>query len=369
MSKRCGYVALLGRPNAGKSTLLNALVGDKVAVVSRKPQTTRNRILGIALEGDAQVLFLDTPGIHKASGRNLINTTMNKVAMATAADADLILYLVDVAEGWREEDSKFLARILATSNAPFAVIASKIDALKRHDIKDSLEVIGDRIDALLASDEKLNERYLESAPNTISAKRPEDVAKLRKFMASHLPEGTWLFPEDDLTDMPQSFVCSELIREQLFRQLGQELPYGCAVKVESLQDKGDLVVLHAKILVTRKSHKGMVVGKAGSRIRELGAASRESLERHLGKKVFLDLSVSVAEGWIDDARLIAELAHIQELPDVAVDVGEDIGEDIGGDGDDEAEFAADNANNDADDEAGDVRRDRSVEDDGPTAPV
>lgn len=314
MTQRCGYVALLGRPNAGKSTLLNALVGDKLAVVSRKPQTTRNRILGIAQHEEAQILFLDTPGLHKDRGRNLINTVMNRVALQVASEADLIVYLVDIMAGFSPEDEKFLGRILNSSKAPVLILAAKADAIQKAERASGLAGISLRMEAFFSSEEMAPHvsRLLQPDPVPLSGKRPEDVAELREFMADQLPEGPWLFASDDLTDMPRNFICAELIREQIFRQIGQEIPYGTAVKVLRVEMKPEIVVVEAKVLLSQKSHKPIILGKGGSRIKAIGSAARESLQQHFDQKVYLDLNVGVAEGWIDDQRLIAELANISE---------------------------------------------------------
>jgi GTP-binding protein Era len=318
-STRCGYVALLGRPNAGKSTLLNALVGEKLAVVSRKPQTTRNRILGVVAEGETQLVFLDTPGLHglnQPNKQNLINTTMNRVAISVASDADLIVYLVDAERGWTEADAAYLRQIVGKSSARIMVVASKVDAFKQHLLRERLERIATELAALIADlGEELEERFIGDRPTPLSAKRPDDVGALRRDIAGRLPAAPWLFAPDDLTDMSTSFLCSELIREQLFRQLGEEIPYGCAVKLRSLTDKGHIVVIEAQIVLSRKSHKPIVLGKGGARIKEIGTEARASLERHFEKKVFLDLAVRVEEDWIDDQKLIAELAHLSDLGD------------------------------------------------------
>lgn len=306
--KKCGYIALVGRPNAGKSTLLNALIGAKLAAVCRKPQTTRNRILGVITEDETQMVFLDTPGIHKAKGTAL-NSAMNRVAYQAAGDADLIVYLVDIMRGWEADDEKFFQGILAVSSAPVLVVASKIDALDKIRVSATIPFI----DMAL---EKHKARLVDEQCETVSAKRPEDVALLRQRLASLLPENDWFFAEDDLTDLPDSFICSELIREQVFRQLGKEIPYGAAVKIGSIETKPDLTVIYASILVERESHKGIVLGSKGSRIREIGSFARASLEKHLGRKVFLDLVVKVATGWTDDQRLIAELAHLQDTDSI-----------------------------------------------------
>ena len=251
MPQQCGYIALLGRPNAGKSTLLNALVGDKLAVVSKKPQTTRNRILGIAQHEDAQLLFLDTPGLHRNKGQSVINTMMNRVALQVAGEADLLVYLVDIIVGFTAEDARFLSRVLTTTKAPVVI----------------------------------------------------EVVWLG---------GEGLGADDDLTDRPRYFIGAELIREQIFRQLSQEIPYGTAVKVTAVEFKGDLVVVRATAVVSRASHKPILLGKGGARIKSIGTAARASLENHFDKKVFLELQVAVAEGWTDDQRLIADLANLSE---------------------------------------------------------
>lgn len=303
--KKCGYIALVGRPNAGKSTLLNALVGSKLAAVSRKPQTTRNRILGVITEGDTQLVFLDTPGIHKSRG-TLLNSTMNRIAYQTAGEADLLVYLVDIERGWQEEDDKFIQAILAASSARLLVVASQIDKIEKLRVRATIPFI----DMAL---EKYRDRLVDEQCETVSAKWPEDVAMLRERLAELLPEGEWLFEADDLTDLSDSFVCSELIREQIFRQLGKEVPYGVAVKIAAMERKSELTVINASIVVERQSHKAIVLGKAGARIKQIGMQSRISLEKHLGHKVFLDLVVNIASGWTDDQRLIAELAHLQNL--------------------------------------------------------
>jgi GTP-binding protein Era len=314
-------VALVGRPNAGKSTLLNALVGDKLAVVSRRPQTTRNKILGVYTDEPAgtQICFLDTPGIHKAKRSHLLNKAMNRAAIAAASEADIVLFLVDPFHGWREQDDNILKEVLASSKAPIAIVASKVDALKRAESERALEKIADGLKdffAALPDDEtraKVNDRFLANETLPVSAKRPEDVAELREWLGKQMPEGPWMFEADDLTDRPRQFLCGELIREQIFRQLGDEIPYGCAVKIEGIEFKGEMVVVRATIVVTRKQHKAIVVGRGGSRIKELGTESRHALEKHFGQKVFLELNVHISEGWIDDRRLLSDLAQLDDL--------------------------------------------------------
>lgn len=322
MTKKCGYIALIGRPNAGKSTLLNALVGDKVAVVSRKPQTTRNRILGVAMEQDAQILVLDTPGIHQDRGLGLLNETMNRVALQVAKEGDAIVYLIDPRPGFTAEDQRYLDKVLNATVAPFLIVLTKVDAQKTAEI----DVARKKVTAALAeffADERRaawKERWLTGKVLDVSAKRPDEVKKLKAYLATALPESPWLFPEDDLTDMPRVFIAGELIREQIFRQLNQEVPYATAVKVDEVSFKPDLVVVRATILVERKSQKPILLGKGGAQIKAIGMYARASLEKHFDKKVFLDLQVSVAEGWTSDQRLIAELANLQS--DLGANSGE-----------------------------------------------
>ncbi len=313
---RCGYVALLGRPNAGKSTLLNALVGDKLAVVSRRPQTTRNRILGLVTEHETQIAFLDTPGVHHSKGRPLMNQAMNRVAIHAATDADLLVYLVDLVKTWTNEDMVHLRRILEATSAPFVVVATKCDLVKRFFYDSQLARIENSLDEFIKSEDgkPFAKRLVQKEAVLISAKRPELVKPFREFLAAYMPEGPWLFGKDDLTDMPTSFLVGELVREQLFRQLGEEIPYGAAVRINELQERDDMVVIKADVIVNRKSHKGMVIGERGSRIKEIGTEARASLEKHYSKKVYLELSVLVEEGWISDEKLMAELAHLSDLP-------------------------------------------------------
>jgi len=318
--KRCGYVALLGQPNAGKSTLMNACLGTKLAVVSAKPQTTRNKILGICATGDSQVLFLDTPGIHKTFGLPKLNQKMNATAWSVLQDADLVCYLVDASAGWRDEDEAFYSQIVRQSEKPVVVVATKTDKLKAEIIDANLDVITQRMQACLnvaegdnSAQQKKADRMLLDAPLAISAKRPTDVQKFREFVSQRMPEGPWLYAEDDLTDRPQQFVCGELIREQLFRQLGQELPYSAAVKVDRFEHKGGLTVIQASVIVHKDNHKGMVIGARGSRIKAIGQAARESLEKHLERKVHLELFVKVQSNWIDSDNLLAEYAGLEKL--------------------------------------------------------
>lgn len=314
MSKKCGYIALLGRPNAGKSTLMNALVGDKVAVVSRKPQTTRNRILGVAMQGDTQILVLDTPGIHNDRGLGMLNETMNRVAMRVATEGDLIIYLIDPKPGFTDEDQVFFTKILAATTAPFLLVMTKGDAQKAGDIATARGKVGRQLEEFFGNSghPEWEERCHSDHVLEVSAKRPEEVKKLKAYIADAMPEGPWLFPEDDLTDMPRLFIVGELIREQIFRQLAQEIPYATAVKVTEVTMKPEIVMIRANIMVERKSQRGIVVGEGGRQIKAIGTFARMALEKHFGKKVFLDLEVGVAEGWTSDLKMMQELTHLGE---------------------------------------------------------
>ena len=308
MTERCGYVAILGRPNAGKSTLFNALTGHKLASVSAKPQTTRGRILGVCTEGQAQLLFLDTPGMHNPAGKPKLNSVMNKVAWGVAADADLIAYLIPADSGWLQEDADYLQNLLRHSTAPILVLATKIDSAKHLVIQHGISNIREGWRAMLTlhPDIDVKGRMLADVPYGVSAKRPESVRKLRDDLFAEMPEGPWLFPKDGLTDLPQQAVCGELIREQLFRQLDQEIPYGCAVKIETMHESPKCTSISSSIIVSRANHKAMVIGKGGMRIKSIGTKARLVLERHLGGPVFLELNVKVENDWINDARLIAD---------------------------------------------------------------
>lgn len=316
-TKKCGYVALLGLPNAGKSTLMNACLGTKLAVVSAKPQTTRNKILGICPSGDAQILFLDTPGIHKTSGLPKLNQKMNATAWSVLQDADLVCYLVDASRGWQEDDSVFFSQVRKLSQKPCVVVATKTDKIKADVISENVGVIADILSESSSTEasQGSSSTLLLSEPMLVSAKRPGEVEKFKEFLSTQMPEGPWLYSEDDLTDRPQQFVCGELIREQLFRQLGQELPYSTAVKVDRFEHKGQLTVIQASLIVHKENHKAMVIGQRGSRIKAIGQAARESLEKHLGRKVHLELFVKVQANWIDSDNLLAEYAGLEKLED------------------------------------------------------
>jgi GTP-binding protein Era len=292
MGHRAGFAAIVGRPNVGKSTLLNALVGTKVAIVTPKPQTTRTRILGIRTFPDAQIVFLDTPGIHEA--RSLLNRRMVDVARQTVTEADVVLLVVDATAGLGHGDRE-LATTLATGRATVIAVLSKRDRVAPAALLPLMEALG---------------RILPGRDIVpVSARTGENVAHLLDVVVSALPEGPRLYPEEDFTTESERFLVQEAIREQLFLQTEQEIPYGTAVEIESFTEKPerDVIVVRATILVAREGHKGIVIGTGGERLREIGRRARLDLEALLGRKLFLELFVRVEPGWAESARRLKEL--------------------------------------------------------------
>ena len=292
MAHRAGYAAIVGRPNVGKSTLLNALVGAKVAIVTPKPQTTRNRILGIRTLPEAQVVFLDTPGIHEA--RSLLNRRMVEVARQALDDADVVVLVVDATAGVTPADRE-LARGLGGPVRPTVVVLSKLDLVRPPVLLPAMEALG----TLLPGREII----------PVSARTGENVRVALDAVVKALPEGPRLYPEDEYTAESERFLAQELIREQLFSQTEEEIPYGTAVRVEEFnaQPERDLLVVHATILVDRPNHKGIVIGARGARLGEIGRRARLELEAVFGTKVFLELFVRVEPGWAKDPRRLEEL--------------------------------------------------------------
>jgi GTP-binding protein Era len=292
MPHRAGYVAIVGRPNVGKSTLLNALVGAKVAIVTPKPQTTRNRIVGIRTLPDAQVVFLDTPGIHEP--RSLLNRRMVDVARQTLGEADVVLLVVDATSGVTPADRE-LAATLAGLASTTIVALSKRDRVGPPALLPLMATLG----TLLPGREIV----------PVSGRTGENVSALLDVVVRALPESPRLHPEDEYTAETERFLVQELIREQLFLQTEEEIPYGTAVAVEEFTEKPDrnVLVVAATILVDRPGHKGIVIGKGGERLREIGRRARLELEALFGVKVFLELFVRVEPGWARNPRRLKEL--------------------------------------------------------------
>ena len=307
MNTRVGYISLVGRPNAGKSTLLNAIVGQKIAGVSAKPQTTRNKILGIANHNESQLLFLDTPGMHRLSKSITINSLMNREAFSVIQQSDLVFFLIDTLVGFTPKDKNFLEGVLKEADVPVAVLLTKSDKCNKTRRKEVLAAVRPEV-AQLDDPNKV----LIAEPIFVSAKQKDSLAPLLDMISPHMPEGEWIYTDDEMTDRPTRFIASELIREKVFRTLGDEIPYQTAVRIDEMSFEPNIVNIMASVIVARDSQKGMVIGKRGNKIKDIGIASRTELETLLGQKVFLDLQVKVDGGWFNDRNLIAEYSALGE---------------------------------------------------------
>jgi GTP-binding protein Era len=285
---RAGFVAVIGAPNAGKSTLVNALVGQKVAIVSPKAQTTRSRLMGIAVHGRAQILLVDTPGIF--APRRRLDRAMVAAAWTGAQDADLILLVIDTSERVRDE----IVRGLERREQPLLLALNKIDLVKKPE--------------LLALSADLAGRLNPEKVFMISATQGDGVPDLKQALAEAMPEGPWLYPEDEVSDATDRMIAAELTREQIVNRLHQELPYATAIETETWEDKADgSTVIRQQILVERDSQKAIVIGKGGRRLKEIGAAAREQIAQHLGRPVHLFLHVKVNPKWDEDRSLYREI--------------------------------------------------------------
>ena len=281
--RRCGLVAIVGRPNVGKSTLLNALVGQKISITSNKAQTTRHRITGIRTVGAAQFVFVDTPGFQTRHGAAL-NRTLNRAVTSTLSDVDVVLFVVE-AKRFGKEDEAVLA--LLPPAKPALLVANKLDTLaRRSDLAPWLQTMQAR------------HAFAEFVP--LSATKPADAERLLAIVAPYLPEQEWLHGEDALTDRSDRFLAAEIVREKLFRLTGDELPYTSTVVIDKYEEEGGLRRIAATIVVERDSHKAMVIGSGGERLKRIGTEARHELEHLLDAKVFLELWVKVRSGWADD---------------------------------------------------------------------
>ena len=296
-NKRCGYVAFIGRPNVGKSTLLNRLVGQKICITSRKPQTTRHRVLGIKTTEDTQFIFVDTPGIH-VDDKHAMNRYMNRAAKTAVHDVDVIVFVIE-ATGWNQADDVVLER-LEHAEAKIIVAVNKIDRLEKKD-------------ALLPLIQKLSEIKTVSEIIPLSATKGDNIDLLESTLQSMLPESDFFYDEEQVTDRSMRFIAAELIREKLIRRLGKELPYALTVEIEEYQDKGGVLHVGAVIWVEREGQKVIVIGKNGSMLKEIGRQSRQELEKMLETKVFVRLWVKVREGWSDDARALRSLGYTDDF--------------------------------------------------------
>ncbi|MFK5925290.1 MAG: GTPase Era [Desulfuromusa sp.] len=289
-----GYIAIIGRPNVGKSTLLNRILGQKISITSNKPQTTRNRILGIHNFPAGQALFVDTPGIHKAKGK--LNRFMVDQAVGACSDVDLILFLVEADDSPGGGD-EYILKLLDKSAAPVFLIINKIDLVKPTRLLSLIQQYTDRFE------------FAQVVP--LSARSGNGVPQMLQAIEPYLPEGPQYYPEDMLTDQPERFIIAELVREKIMRRTSEEIPYGVGVRVDTFEEKPEkkLVVIQATIHVERDSHKKIIVGKGGQMIKAVGQEARKDIERLLGTRVFLELFVRVDKDWSQNERMLRELGY------------------------------------------------------------
>ncbi|MGE5625781.1 MAG: GTPase Era [Bacillota bacterium] len=288
---RAGFVAVAGRPNVGKSTLVNALVGHKVSIVTPKPQTTRRRVLGVKTLADAQLIFVDTPGLHSGE-RRALNRSMNRVAMAAAGEADICLLVVEALK-WEDEDTEALRRLEGLS-CPLALAVNKIDKAQPRE-------------KLLPFLQEMESRHGFRFIVPVSASRRENLDELERLLKESLPESPLLFPADQVTDQDETLRASEFVREQLFLALREEVPYSVAVQIDELRLDGEMLRVTASIWVEREGQKAIVIGQGGALLKQVGRAARLEMEREFGRKVFLKLWVKLRENWVDDERALALL--------------------------------------------------------------
>jgi GTP-binding protein Era len=297
--QHCGFIAIVGRPNVGKSTLLNHLLGQKISITSRKPQTTRHRIMGVDTDGDYQAIYVDTPGLHIEEKR-AINRLMNRAANSSLSDVNLVLFLVDGTH-WTKDDEMVLTK-LQKSNFPVVLCVNKVD-----NVKDRNEVMMH----MMEMSEKME--FVDVVP--ISAKHGKNTDVLRKHVREHLPKAEHHFPEEYVTDRSQRFMASEIVREKLMRFTGDELPYSVTVEIERFDynPETDGFHINALILVERNGQKKMVIGKGGEKIKTIGREARLDMEELFGRKVYLETWVKVKSGWADDERALRSLGYIDDL--------------------------------------------------------
>jgi len=292
-TQRSGYVAIVGRPNVGKSTILNHILGQKISITSRKPQTTRHRVLGIKTEGDIQTMYVDTPGLHKVE-KKAINRFMNKAALSSIKEVDVIVFVVDKLL-WTDEDEMVVEQ-LKNTHRPIILAVNKIDQI------DDKEALLPHLQALSG---KLN--FAQVIP--VSALSGHNLDSLEVEIGKLLPEAMHLFPEDQITDRSSRFLAAEIVREKIMRQLGDELPYEMTVEIESFEDDGELITINALILVERDTQKSIVIGKGGKRLKLIGQEARRDMERMFDAKVMLKTWVKVKGGWSDDERALRSLGY------------------------------------------------------------
>lgn len=292
-----GFVALIGRPNVGKSTLLNHILGQKIAITSNKPQTTRNRILGIHNVADGQVLFLDTPGIHRPRGK--LNQFMVDQAVGACSDVDLILLLVEAGDRPKDADLQIF-ELLKPLSTPVFLVINKVDLVAPPVLLEQIRLYNESFP------------FVETIP--LSAITGDGVPQLLAAVMARMPTGPRYYPEDQVTDLPERFIAAEMIREKIMRETNEEIPYGVGVKIDQFEEKPEqnLVVIQATIHVERDSHKKIIIGKGGQMIKRLGQQARHDIERLLGTRVFLELFVRVDKNWSQSERMLRELGYSQK---------------------------------------------------------
>jgi len=291
---RSGYVAIVGKPNVGKSTLMNHLIGQKISITSRKPQTTRHQILGLLTSENCQFVFVDTPGLHTARGKTL-NRFMNRAARGSLSDVDCILFVVSADEPWSDQEANIL-KYIQMEKVPVILVVNKIDRLRT--TEDLLPIIED-----------LSGKYSFTEIIPVSALKGTQLSQLQESVRKCLPVQERLFPEDQITDKSERFIVSEILREQVFRQVGQEVPYSVAIDIEQFKDGPKRIEIHAVIYVEKAGQKAILIGKGGARIKAIGEAAREEMEKFLQKKVHLETWVKVKEKWSDDVRMLHSLGY------------------------------------------------------------
>lgn len=292
-TKHCGYIAIVGRPNVGKSTLLNYILGMKLSITSRKPQTTRHQILGLKTTGNVQAIYVDTPGIHQRRG-TAINKYMNRAATSVLNDVDVIVFVVQ-AKKWTDEDQAIIEKLKSVS-CPVVLVVNKMDKLE--DKKQLLPLI-----------QELSSHYDFTEIIPVSALNGDNVEMLEQKIAPLLPENEHFYPDDQVTDRSTRFLAGEIIREKLIRELGQELPYTSTVDIDKFVEEKDIVHIHATIYVESAGQKAIIIGKKGSRLKSIGSKAREDISKMIDNKVYLNLWVKVREGWSNDERALRGLGY------------------------------------------------------------
>lgn len=295
-TKKCGLVAIVGRPNVGKSTLMNHILEQKISITSKKPQTTRHRILGIHTEGNEQIVYVDTPGLHKEEKR-AINKLMNRAASSALGDVEVVLFVVEALK-WTEDDEMVLTKI-RRSKKPVILLINKVDMIKdKETLMPFLQTLSAKHD------------FEEIIP--ISAEKGTNVEPIKASVRNYLPENPFFFPEDHVTDRSSRFMAAEIVREKLMRFMGEELPYSATVEIEQFKWDEKIWRINALILVEREGQKKMVIGKKGEKLKVIGRDARQDLEKLLDEKVYLELWVKVKSGWADDERALRSLGYSED---------------------------------------------------------